>query len=107
MNADYIRTARSKGLTSGFVILRHALKNAMLSVVTIFGVLLGSLLGGSIITESVFNYPALAPSFCKPFSSATMALFRALSSFISLIFMTVNLLVDITYAYLGPRIRYQ
>ena len=107
MNADYIRTARAKGLTGGMVILRHALKNAMLSVVTIFGVLLGSLLGGSIITESVFNWPGIGTLLLQAIQQRDYGIVQGVVLFISLIFMTVNLLVDITYAYLDPRIRYQ
>ncbi|MBV7329313.1 ABC transporter permease [Chloroflexi bacterium TSY] len=107
MNADYIRTARAKGLTDRLVILRHALKNAMLSVVTIFGVLLGSLLGGSIITESVFNWPGIGTLLLQAIQQRDYGIVQGVVLFISLIFMTVNLLVDITYAYLDPRIRYQ
>ncbi len=107
MNADYIRTARAKGLTSRLVILRHALKNAMLSVITIFGVLLGSLLGGSIITESVFNWPGIGTLLLQAIQQRDYGIVQGVVLFISLIFMTVNLLVDITYAYLDPRIRYQ
>ena len=107
MNADYIRTARAKGLTDGLVILRHALKNAMLSVVTIFGVLLGSLLGGSIITESVFNWPGIGTLLLQAIQQRDYGIVQGVVLFISIIFMTVNLLVDITYAYLDPRIRYQ
>lgn len=107
MNADYIRTARAKGLTSGIVILRHALKNAMLSVVTIFGVLLGSLLGGSIITESVFNWPGIGTLLLQAIQQRDYGIVQGVVLFISIIFMTVNLLVDIAYAYLDPRIRYQ
>ncbi|MCB0110214.1 MAG: ABC transporter permease [Caldilineaceae bacterium] len=107
MNADYVRTARAKGLTDRLVILRHALKNAMLSVVTIFGVLLGSLLGGSIITESVFNWPGIGTLLLQAIQQRDYGIVQGVVLFISLIFMTVNLLVDITYAYLDPRIRFQ
>ncbi|MCB0084713.1 MAG: ABC transporter permease, partial [Caldilineaceae bacterium] len=107
MNADYIRTAHAKGLTDQLVILRHALKNAMLSVVTIFGVLLGSLLGGSIITESVFNWPGIGTLLLQAIQQRDYGIVQGVVLFISLIFMTVNLLVDITYAYLDPRIRFQ
>ena len=107
MSADYIRTAHAKGLTHALVIMRHALKNAMLSVVTVFGVLLGSLLGGSIITESVFNWPGIGTLLLQAIQQRDYGIVQGVVLFISLIFMTVNLLVDITYAYLDPRIRYQ
>lgn len=107
MNADYIRTARAKGLIDRLVIFRHALKNAMLSVVTIFGVLLGSLLGGSIITESVFNWPGIGTLLLQAIQQRDYGIVQGVVLFISLIFMVVNLLVDLTYAYLDPRIRFQ
>lgn len=107
MNADYIRTARAKGLINRLVIFRHALKNAMLSVVTVFGVLLGSLLGGSIITESVFNWPGIGTLLLQAIQQRDYGIVQGVVLFISLIFMIVNLLVDLTYAYLDPRIRYQ
>ncbi len=107
MNADYIRTARAKGLIDRLVIFRHALKNAMLSVVTIFGVLLGSLLGGSIITESVFNWPGIGTLLLQAIQQRDYGIVQGVVLFISLIFMTINLLVDLTYAYIDPRIRYQ
>jgi peptide/nickel transport system permease protein len=106
MSADYVRTARAKGLTSRLIIFRHALKNAMLSVVTIFGVLIGSLLGGSIITESVFNWPGIGTLLLQAIQQRDYGIVQGVVLFISLIFMTVNLLVDLTYAYLDPRIRY-
>lgn len=107
MNADYIRTARAKGLINRLVIFRHALKNAMLSVVTVFGVLLGSLLGGSIITESVFNWPGIGTLLLQAIQQRDYGIVQGVVLFISMIFMIVNLLVDLTYAYLDPRIRYQ
>lgn len=107
MSAEYVRVARAKGLTEGLVVLRHALKNAMLAVVTVFGVLLGSLLGGSIITESVFNWPGIGTLLLQAIQQRDYGIVQGVVLFISLIFMTVNLLVDITYAYLDPRIRYQ
>lgn len=107
MSTDYIRTARAKGLVDRMVILRHALKNAMLSVVTIFGVLLGSLLGGSIITESVFNWPGIGTLLLQAIQQRDYGIVQGVVLFISLIFMIVNLLVDLTYALLDPRIHYQ
>jgi peptide/nickel transport system permease protein len=79
----------------------------MLSVVTIVGVLLGSLLGGSIITESVFNWPGIGTLLLQAIQQRDYGIVQGVVLFISLIFMIVNLLVDLTYAYLDPRIRYQ
>ena len=107
MNSDYIRTARAKGLTEFLVISQHAIKNAMLSVVTILGVFIGYLLGGSIITESVFNYPGIGTLLIQAIEQRDYGIIQGIILFISLIFMFVNLFVDIIYAFLDPRIRYQ
>ena len=107
MNSDYIRTARSKGLTEFLVISQHALRNAMLSVVTILGVFIGYLLGGSIITESVFNYPGIGTLLIQAIQQRDYGIIQGVILFISLIFMFINLIVDISYAFLDPRIRYQ
>ena len=106
MNSEYIRTARAKGLTEFLVISRHALRNAMLSVVTILGVFIGYLLGGSIITESVFNYPGVGTLLLQAIQQRDYGVIQGIILFISLIFMFINLMVDISYAILDPRIRY-
>ena len=107
MNSEYIRTARAKGLTEFLVISRHALRNAMLSVVTILGVFIGYLLGGSIITESVFNYPGIGTLLLQAIHQRDYGVIQGIILFISLIFMFINLMVDISYAILDPRIRYE
>lgn len=107
MNADYVRTARAKGLRDYRVITRHALKNALLAVVTIFGVLVGNLLGGSIITESVFNWPGIGTLLLQAIQQRDYGIVQGVVLFISIVFMVINLLVDLTYAYLDPRIHYQ
>jgi peptide/nickel transport system permease protein len=107
MNSEYIRTARAKGLTEFLVISRHALRNAMLSVVTILGVFIGYLLGGSIITESVFNYPGVGTLLLQAIQQRDYGVIQGIILFISLIFMFINLMVDISYAILDPRIRYE
>jgi peptide/nickel transport system permease protein len=107
MNSEYIRTARAKGLTEFIVISRHALRNAMLSVVTILGVFIGYLLGGSIITESVFNYPGVGTLLLQAIQQRDYGVIQGIILFISLIFMFINLMVDISYAILDPRIRYK
>ena len=106
MNSEYIRTARAKGLTEFLVISKHALRNALLSVVTILGVFIGYLLGGSIITESVFNYPGVGTLLLQAIQQRDYGVIQGIILFISLIFMFINLMVDISYAILDPRIRY-
>ena len=106
MGQDYVRTARAKGLRNLAVILRHALKNALLSVVTVFGLLFGSMLGGAIITESVFNWPGVGTLLLLAIQQRDYGVIQGVILFVTLIFMAVNLVVDISYAFLDPRIRY-
>ncbi len=106
MSQDYIRTARAKGLQNRAVILGHALKNALLSVITILGLQLGSLLGGAIITESVFNWPGIGTLLLLAIQQRDYGVVQGVVLFVTLIYMTMNLLVDIMYAFLDPRIRY-
>ncbi len=107
MSTDYIRTARAKGLPDMLIIFRHALKNALLSVVTVFGLLLGSMLGGAVITESVFNWPGIGTLLLQAIQQRDYGIVQGVVLFVTLIFMTVNLLVDLSYAYLDPRIRFE
>ncbi|MSP12059.1 MAG: ABC transporter permease [Chloroflexi bacterium] len=106
MNQDYIRTARAKGLRTPTVILGHALKNALLSVVTVMGLLFGSMLGGAIITESVFNWPGIGTLLLLAIQQRDYGVVQGVVLFVTLIFMIVNLGVDILYAFLDPRIRF-
>jgi peptide/nickel transport system permease protein len=105
MNADYIRTARAKGLRERVVIIRHALRNGLLSVTTVFGLEFGSLLGGAVITESVFNWPGIGTLLLNAIQQRDYAMVQGTVLFISMIFIIVNLLVDLSYGLLDPRIR--
>jgi peptide/nickel transport system permease protein len=104
---DYIRTARAKGLKERLVIFRHALRNAMLPIITIVGLQLGGLLGGAILTETVFNLPGVGTGVMTSISARDYPVVQAFVVMVALIFVGVNLLVDISYAYLDPRIRLQ
>ena len=104
---NFVVKQLAKGLTEFLVISRHALRNAMLSVVTILGVFIGYLLGGSIITESVFNYPGVGTLLLQAIQQRDYGVIQGIILFISLIFMFINLMVDISYAILDPRIRYE
>ena len=106
MSADYIRTARAKGLWERRVVLRHALKNALLTVVTILGMQIGALIGGSVITESVFAWPGIGRLLLDAIVKRDYGVVQGVVLFVCLAFMLSNLLVDILYAYLDPRIRY-
>ncbi len=106
MREDYVRTARAKGLAERLVILRHALRNALLPVLTILGILLGVLLGGTIVIEIVFNIPGLGRPVINAVSSLDQPVLQVVVLAFTLIFLVLNLIVDMAYALLDPRIRY-
>lgn len=103
---DYIRTARAKGLAELFVLGRHALKNVLLPVVTLLGIELGLAFGGLVVTETVFNLPGVALLFVESIFRRDLPTVQATVLFIAFGILVVNLLVDLTYAWLDPRIRY-
>jgi len=107
LRQDYIRTARSKGLRERLVILRHALKNAMIPVLTVIGIAFGVLLGGAIIVETVFTYPGVGRLVVKAVQRRDYPLVQGALLLISCIYVIVNLLVDILYPMLDPRIKYK
>jgi peptide/nickel transport system permease protein len=103
---DYIRTARAKGLPERIVHLRHALKNALIPIVTVVGLQLGYLLGGAILTETVFAYPGLGWRMMQALFARDYPIVRGGVLLMAASFIVVNLTVDILYVYLDPRIRY-
>lgn len=105
LNADYVRTARSKGLNERVVIRRHALANALIPVVTIIGLLYGSLLAGAVLTESIFAWPGLGRYVYRASTSQDFPAIMGVSMLIAMIYVVVNFLVDILYYFLDPRIR--
>lgn len=105
LNADYVRTARSKGLHEWTVIQRHALRNALIPVVTILGLLYGNLLAGAVLTESIFAWPGLGRYVYRASTSQDFPAIMGVSMLIALIYVLVNFLVDIVYYFLDPRIR--
>ena len=104
-NEDYVRTARAKGLAPRVVDMRHVLRNAMLPIVTIVGLLVGFLLAGAVLTETVFAWPGLGTWLVEAIKSRNYPVLQGGILFVALIFVLVNLLVDISYAILNPRIR--
>ena len=100
MSSDYIRTARAKGLAGHTVVLRHGMKNAMLPVVTIIGLDFAAVLGGSIVTETVFSWAAWGPLLVEAIGFRDYGLVQILVLFIALIYVGINLLVDIAYGLL-------
>jgi peptide/nickel transport system permease protein len=103
---DYIRTARAKGLPNWLVVARHALKNASLPVVTIIGLEFGALLSGAVITETVFSWPGVGLLAVNAVLARDFPLVQAIVVFMSIVFVVVNLMVDLLYTQLDPRIRY-
>ncbi len=104
---DYVRTARAKGLRERVVILRHALRNALIPVVTMMGLQFGFLLGGSIVVESVFNWPGLGRLLVDSVNSRDYPVIQALVLLFSLEFILINLVVDVLYGFINPTIRYR
>ncbi len=106
LRQDYVRTARAKGLSEGKVVTRHALKNAFIPVITVIGLNVGSLLGGAILTETIFAWPGVGRLVVDAIFARDYPLVQGTVLVIALVFVIVNLLVDLSYAYLDPRIRY-
>jgi ABC-type dipeptide/oligopeptide/nickel transport system permease component len=106
MGQDYIRTAAAKGLTGGQVIRRHALKNAMIPVVTFLGLDLGAMVGGAILTETVFNWNGVGLAIYHAINLRDWPIVTGGVVIIVIMVMVINLLVDVSYAFLDPRIRY-
>ena len=107
LGEDYIRTARAKGLRDRLVVFRHALKNAMLPVVTVIGLQIGLLLAGAILTETIFAWPGMGRWIVNAIVGRNFPVVQAGVLVFALIFVFVNLLVDLSYAWFNPRIRYQ
>ncbi len=107
LSQDYIRTARAKGLLERWVVFKHALKNALLPVVTIIGLQFGTLLGGAILTETIFSWPGIGSWIYEGILARDYPVVQGGVVFVAIAFVLINLLVDISYAFLDPRIQYQ
>lgn len=107
LKADYVRTARSKGLPERDVVGRHVMRNALLPFVTIVGLSLATFIGGTVVTEAVFTYPGLGRLLIQAIGSRDYPLIQGSILFILVIYVMMNLLVDILYAYIDPRIEYR
>ena len=106
LRSEYIRTAAAKGLAGRMVILKHALRNALIPIVTVAGLQLGILLGGTVVVEEVFTLPGVGRLVLWSIYQRDYPLTQSTILFIALLFMTLNLLVDLLYGYLDPRVRY-
>src|SRR5215210_5162515 len=106
MNADYVRTARAKGLPNRTVIVRHTLRNSLIPVITFIGADVGTLLGGAIVTEAVFNIPGIGRAVFNAVKGQEGAVVVGIVTLMVFFFVFFNLIVDVLYAVLDPRIRY-
>lgn len=104
---DYIRTARAKGLASYSILIRHALKNAAIPIVTVIGMQIRILLGGAVITETVFSYPGMGRLAIQAIANRDFPVVQAFVVVVAIVVVGMNLLVDLVYLYLDPRIRYE
>jgi ABC-type dipeptide/oligopeptide/nickel transport system permease component len=105
LGQDYIRTARAKGLRQRAVIMKHAFRNALLPLVTVIGLSLGGLLGGAVLTETIFGLSGVGRTLYEAITARDYGIVQAFTVVIAVFFVLLNLLVDISYSYLDPRIR--
>lgn len=106
LRSEYIRTAAAKGLTGRLIILKHALKNALIPIVTVAGLQVGILLGGTVVIEEVFTLPGVGRLVLWSIYQRDYPLTQSTILFVAVMFMAINLVVDVLYGYLNPRIRY-
>ena len=107
LNQDYVRTARSKGLGEGWVVWGHSLRNAFIPVLTVIGLQFGILLGGVVVTETVFSWPGVGRLAVQAIYARDFPVVQATVMLFAVIFVAVNLIVDLLYALLDPRIGYK
>jgi peptide/nickel transport system permease protein len=107
LGQDYVRTARAKGLKERAVVLRHGARNALLPVVTIIGLQLGALLSGAVLTETVFNLSGVGRTMFEAITGRDYVVIQGFTLLIAVTYVLVNLIVDVSYGYLDPRIRYR
>lgn len=107
LNQDYIRTARAKGVKESFVVMKHALKNAMIPVITVIGTQVSDLLSGAVLTESIFAWPGVGRLAVEALINRDFPMIRGTVIVMALTFLVANLIVDISYGFFDPRVRYE
>jgi peptide/nickel transport system permease protein len=107
LRADYVRTAKSKGLREAVIIYRHALKNALIPVITLCGLQLAALLGGTVIIEQVYSLPGIGRVVISAINGRDYAVVQGVVVMMAFIYVLINLLIDLSYAVIDPRIRYR
>jgi len=106
MRADYVRTARAKGLIESLVVLRHGFKNSLIEIVTVAGLQIGGLLSGSVMAETVFSIPGLGRLLVDSINLRDYKVVQALLLFFALEYIVINLIVDLLYGVINPKVRY-
>ena len=106
LREDYVRTARAKGLAENVVVVKHAVRNALLPVVTVAGTQVGFLFSGTIIIEQLFSLPGLGRGLIVALNTSDLPMIQVYIMYFALVALVANLVVDLTYAWLDPRIRY-
>jgi peptide/nickel transport system permease protein len=106
LGQDYMRTARAKGLSEGLIVWRHGLKNALLPVVTVLGTSMGYLLGGAVIIETIFGWPGIGQFVITGISQRDYPVVQGFVLYVAVIFLMVNLAVDVSYRWLDPRLHF-
>jgi len=107
LRQDYIRTAWAKGLTERTVILRHALKNALIPVVSTIGILIAYLIGGAVVLEQIFMLPGIGRLMLDTLNKRDYPVISGIMMMVAFFVLIINLLTDLTYAYLDPRVKYR
>jgi ABC-type dipeptide/oligopeptide/nickel transport system permease component len=106
LNQDYVVTARAKGLTERVVILRHTLRNALIPVVTVLGLTIGNLLGGAVLTETIFARLGIGRMFAEGVQSKDFTVVQGTALFVALVYVIINIAIDLLYVFIDPRIKY-
>lgn len=107
LNEDYIRTARSKGVKESFIVMVHGFRNALIPIVTVLGYQIGFLVNGSVVVEQVFQWPGIGRLLYQAVLNQDLPVLQGVILFVALVFIMANLTVDLLYAYLDPRIKYE
>ncbi|MGC2726977.1 MAG: ABC transporter permease, partial [Candidatus Acidiferrales bacterium] len=105
--ADYVRTARAKGVSESGVLFRHALRNALIPILTILGLQFGALLAGTIVTETIFSWPGIGRVTVQAINARDYPLLQGCILLIAVTYVIVNLLTDVVYAIVDPRVRFE
>jgi ABC-type dipeptide/oligopeptide/nickel transport system permease component len=107
LSDDYIRTARAKGLRKNAIVIRHALRNALIPAVTVMGLQFGGLISGAVITETIFARIGLGRMYVESILNKDITMIQGLTLVLAILIMVINIVVDLSYAALDPRIRYE